>query len=417
VDQVGKKKILMLSDHALSTSGVGTQSRHLINGLLDKGEWTIRQLGAAMKHDYYDLVKINDDFIIKPIDGFGNKEMLRVAIATEKPDLIFLFTDPRFFYWLFEMEDEIHQICPVVWWHVWDNEPYPDYNDPFYESTDLINCHSHHTYTQLKDRYPEKVNFVPHAIPKNVYFEFPKELQAKTKIDALGVERQDHFVGFWVNRNARRKRPGDLLWAWKIFLDRLQNEEGHKKASLLMHTDPLDPEGPNLYAIAELLDIVDNVIFSKDRLGFESINAYYNISDFTINISYAEGFGLSTLESMMTGTPIIAPCTGGQTRQVIDHRDQTENGFALPIELKSLVGSQNVPYIYEDYVSVETIAEKLWQMYKLGPSGRYDLGQKAKDYSDFEFSYENVVDSWHNLLLDTLSNWKQKYESYTIEEI
>ena len=29
-----KKKILMLSDHALSTSGVGTQSRHLIDGLL-----------------------------------------------------------------------------------------------------------------------------------------------------------------------------------------------------------------------------------------------------------------------------------------------------------------------------------------------------------------------------------------------
>ena len=28
-----KKKILVLSDHALSTSGVGTQTRHLINGI------------------------------------------------------------------------------------------------------------------------------------------------------------------------------------------------------------------------------------------------------------------------------------------------------------------------------------------------------------------------------------------------
>ena len=91
----------MLSDHALSTSGVGTQSRHLIEGLLKKGEWSVRQFGAALKHESYETVVVNDDFVIKPIDGFGNKELLRVALATEKPDVLFLFTDPRFFVWLF----------------------------------------------------------------------------------------------------------------------------------------------------------------------------------------------------------------------------------------------------------------------------------------------------------------------------
>jgi len=33
---MSKKKVLVLSDHALSTSGVGTQTRHLIMGLLEK---------------------------------------------------------------------------------------------------------------------------------------------------------------------------------------------------------------------------------------------------------------------------------------------------------------------------------------------------------------------------------------------
>ena len=42
------------------------------------------------------------------------------------------------------------------------------------------------------------------------------------------------------------------------------------------------------------------------------------IADFTINIAHSEGFGLSTLESMMTGTPIIAPMTGGQTTLELD---------------------------------------------------------------------------------------------------
>mgnify|MGYP000559994198 CR=1 FL=1 len=87
----------------MSTSGVGTQTRHLINGLLKKNEWTFRQFGAAMKHSDYKTVHVNDDFIIKPIDGFGNPELLRVALATEKPDILMIFTDPRFFIWLWSV--------------------------------------------------------------------------------------------------------------------------------------------------------------------------------------------------------------------------------------------------------------------------------------------------------------------------
>jgi glycosyltransferase involved in cell wall biosynthesis len=417
-EMVGKKyKILMLSDHALSTSGVGTQSRHLINGLLNKGCWSIRQFGAAMKHDDYNVVKISDDFIIKPIDGFGSKEMLRLAIATEKPDIIFIFTDPRFYYWLFEMEDEIHQVCPIVYWHVWDNKPYPEFNDAFYQSTDLINCHSYHTYQQLVERHPDKTNFVPHAIPENIFYEVSESKKLDFKKQVLGDKKLDHFVGFWMNRNARRKRPGDLLLSWKTFLDKLEKTTGSKKASLLMHTDPMDVEGPNLFAMVEMLGIVDNVVFSNRRVGFEHVNAFHNIADFTINVSYAEGFGLSTLEAMMTKTPIIAPLTGGQTRQVIDHRDGTENGFALPIELRTLVGSQNVPYIFEDYTSVKTIADKIWKMYELGPSGRAKLGQKAYEYAISEFGYQKTIDLWHHSMLKTISTWKTKHKYYTVKEI
>ena len=417
MEKDGKKKIIVLSDHALSTSGVGTQTRHLINGLLEKGCWTFRQLGAAVKHDNYDTVVVNPDFIIKPTDGFGTPEMIRVILATEKPDAILIFTDPRFFTWLFEIEDEIHQTCPIFWWHVWDNEPYPDFNNSYYNATDLINCHSYHTYLQLVEKYPEKTNFVPHALPENVFFEIDEQKKLLYKRQILGAQRAEHFVGFWMNRNAKRKRPGDLLWAWKIFLDRLHEEEGHKDATLLLHTDPLDREGPNLYSIIEKLEIKDNIVFSKDRVSFDVVNAMHNISDFTINVSNAEGFGLSTLEAMQTGTPIIAPMTGGQTRQVVDHRDGSENGFALPIELQTLVGSQNVPYIFEDYCSVQTIAEKIWQMYKLGSEGRKDLGQKAKRYVESEFSYQKTIDLWHETMLQKLENWKDSYERFTIKEI
>ena len=212
----GKKKILMLSDHALSTSGVGVQSRFLINGLVDTGKYTFRQFGAAMKHTDYRVKKINDDFIIKPTDGFGDPDMLRLALATENPDMVLIFTDPRFFHWLFAMEDEIHQICPIAYWHVWDNKPYPAFNDMYYEATDLIACHSHHTFEQINPKYPDKTHFVPHTVPSDVYFEFTEEEKSRSKEKWL-PNKQDWFIGFWINRNARRKRPNDLLWAWSKF--------------------------------------------------------------------------------------------------------------------------------------------------------------------------------------------------------
>ena len=119
------------------------------------------------------MVTVNEDFIIKPIEGFGNPEMLRVALATERPDALLLFTDPRFFLWLFEMEDEVHQHCPIVWWHVWDNRPAPEFNKVLYEATDLINCHSYLTYEMCKELVSaSKVNFVPHALPDNIFYPF-----------------------------------------------------------------------------------------------------------------------------------------------------------------------------------------------------------------------------------------------------
>jgi glycosyltransferase involved in cell wall biosynthesis len=407
-----KLKILALSDHALSTSGVGTQSRHLFTGLIEKGCWSIRQFGAALKHNDYRTVVVNDDLIIKPIDGFGNPDMLRVALATEKPDILFIFTDPRFFTWLFDMEDEIHQICPIVWWHVWDNYPYPKFNEWMYEATDLLNCHSHLTYSMIKDYFPERTNFVPHSLPETLFFPMPDSEIEKSKSHLLGVHKKDHFVGIWMNRNAKRKRPNDLLESWQLFLDELYKTHGHRKATLIMHTDPTDMEGPNLLATAESMGLQDSVVFSRDRLDFEQINVLFNISDFCINVSFAEGFGLSTLESMMTGTPIIAVKTGGLTRQVVNHKNGDENGVAIDVDLKTLVGSQTVPYIYEDYANSKSISKAIMKLYKMSETEKELLSQQVLNYAKNEFSHQNTIDLWHDTMIKTYKNWKNKYKRW-----
>ena len=414
-----KKKVLVLSDHALSPSGVGVQTRHLIEGLLKRhpGEWSFRQFGAAIKHANYDTVVVNEDFIVKPIDGFGNREMLRVTLAAEKPDILLIFTDPRFFIWLWEMEDEIHQVCPIAYWHVWDNRPTPRYNDVLYESTDLINCHSYLTYEMVSENFPERTNFIPHALPNDMFYPLPKQESNRIKAQVLGPERMDHMVLLWINRNAKRKRPNDLLLSFKMFLDALEQKEGHRKATLLLHTDPNDAEGPNLFSTVEYLGISDNIVFSTDRVDFEKMNAIHNISDACIQISFAEGFGLSTLESMQAGNPIIAVTTGGLTRQVIDHRDGHENGVAIKPDFQTLVGSQTVPYIFEDYATHESISNAMLKLYEMGPNKRSELGARAREYVLSEFSYDDTIDAWHKTLTDLHNTWKDTYKPWTVKEL
>lgn len=403
---MSKKTILMLSDHPLSTSGVGTQARWLITGLIGTGKYSFRCFGGAIKHDNYDTVAVNEDFVIKPTNGFGDKNLLRKTLAQVKPDVLLLFTDPRFFIWVWEMEDEIHQICPIAYWHLWDNPPWPEFNRPLYDSTDLINCINYPTYEMLKERYPEKTNYIPHAVPADLYSPASKDEVQKMKLSLLGDSRADHFTCLYVSRNARRKMTSDVILSWKMFIDELQQKEGHKKATLVMHCDPMDPEGTNLYQVVDLLGIKDNVIFSRDRIGFNEMKALYNVCDTIINRSCNEGFGLPTLEMMMCGKPIIAIKTGGLTRQVEDPETGEHYGVAMEPDARSLIGNHMVPYIYEDYVSHETVKDAYMKMYLMGPIEREKLGNKAMQRAKKEYDMARIVSDWDSSLTKLTDDWK-----------
>lgn len=403
-----KHKIIVLSDHPLSTSGVGVQANLLIEGLLKTGKYSFRCLGGAIEHGSYDTIMVNGnpDYMIKPVNGFGDHNIMRQLMYTEKPDAILIFTDPRQFMWLWEIEDEVHELCPIVYWHVWDNDPYPSFNKVWYDSTDLIACLSYKTYDMVYPNFPNKTKYIPHTFPKSLYSELPEE-----EIKALRAKflpgKEDWFVGLWVNRNATRKMPNDVLNSWKLFLDELQTTQGHKNALLVMHTDPFDREGPNIPATIDLLGLKDNVWISTNKLGTSEMNQVHNLADFTINISKAEGFGLSTLISMQVGRPIVANYTGGIIRQVEDYRDGSFHGVAVKPAARTLVGSQVVPFIYDDHVSHVDVAKAYLSLYEMGPEKRKELGQKAKAYVDHEFSYEKMIKDWDESLSETVENFQK----------
>ena len=136
-----KIKVMTISDMPFAPSGVGTQTRYMVEHLLDTGDYSFICFGGAIKHEDYQpqkYEKYGDDLVIYPVDGYGTQDAVRSIIRTEKPDLLWFMTDPRFFPWLWEIEDEIRSLIPMVYYHEWDNYPYPEYNKVWYDSTDVI---------------------------------------------------------------------------------------------------------------------------------------------------------------------------------------------------------------------------------------------------------------------------------------
>jgi len=394
-----KIKVLTLSDHPLSPSGVGTQTKYVIEALLKSGKFEVISFGGAMKHQNYDPLKVEpygDEWRIIPVDGYGTQEMIRSVLRTEKPDILYFMTDPRFYGWLWDMENEIRPLVPMVYYHVWDNFPAPHFNRRYYASNDRICAISKVTRDIVAEVAPEvNLDYVPHAVDSNIFKPMTQEQIKEVRERHLGDDK-DRVVFFWNNRNARRKQSGTLLFWFKKFLDKV----GHDKAQLIMHTDPKDPHGQDLEHIIDHLglDTDRQVLLSVQKVNQGDLATLYNMVDCTINISDAEGFGLATLESLSCGTPIIANMTGGLQEQIRSGSDL----FGIPLfpESKAVIGSQDVPYIYEDRLSEGQVVSALEKMFVMTSEERQQLGMNGREHVMENYNFETFNKQWVDIMTE-----------------
>ena len=413
-----KIKILTLSDHPFSPSGVGTQTKYIIEGMLATGKYQFISLGGAIKHQDYRPQKTQqwgDDWVVVPVDGYGNPEMIRSFLRSERPDILWFMTDPRFWGWLWQIENEIRPNVPMIYYHVWDNYPYPMFNRKFYLSNDHVA-----TISKLSDDIVATVapevdrTYVPHAVDTTIFKKLPKEDVLKFKRENLKIN-DDRFVFFWNNRNARRKQSGSVIWWFDEFL-----KKTGKKASLVMHTEPKDPNGQDLIAIINELKLTNGeVLISQQKVPPQNLALFYNAADATINISDAEGFGLATLESLACEIPIIVNKTGGLQDQI--RNGENVYGVEIVPSSRAVIGSQDVPYIYEDRISNIQFVGALDVFTNIPKQQREIIGQAGRQHVINNFSFDNFISQWDKIFTDTYNNkgsWPNRaYKGWELKEI
>ena len=456
-----RKKILLICDDIRVHSGVATVAKEMVIHTCQHFNWV--QIAGAMKHPdkgkKFDLSKSTNEqtglddssVILYPADGYGDPDLIRQLIRIEKPDAIFIITDPRYFEWLFNIENEIRKTMPIIYLNIWDDYPAPLYNKAFYESCDALLAISKQTKNineiVLGDKAKDKViKYVPHGLDSKYYFPIDKNSETiqNVKKQVFGDDKVD-FVMFFNSRNIRRKQIPDTMMAFRMFLDSLPQEKADK-CRFLLHTEVVHSAGTDLGVIRELLfeeKYPKAIVFSTQKLSTSDLNLLYNLSDVQILLTSNEGWGLTLTEAMLSGTPIIANVTGGMQDQM---RFEDENGnwftptpevpsnhtgkykkhgkWAFPVfpTNRSIQGSPQTPYIWDDRCKAEDAADRIKEVYNLGHNERVKLGMKGREWAlsdEAGFTSKKMSNRIIEAIDELFDTWKprEKYELINTNDI
>lgn len=450
-----RKTILLLSDDLGAPSGIGTMSKEIVFKTADRFNWI--QIASTINHpDQGKILDIseavnnemgytNSSVKLYPYSGYGDKGILRHILTNEKVDAILHFTDPRYWNWLYALEYEIRSEfkIPIMYYSIWDDLPYPHWNLKSYSSCDLlmaINKQTHLIHQRVLqqggynvidlEKESMKLNdwkkpsnttlcsYIPHGIDQSKYRPLtetdPDYNEYQEFVNTFFRKHNSTYVIFWNNRNIRRKQPGDVLLAFKIFCDSLPKEEA-AKVVLFLHTHPRDENGTDLIAVKDAICPNYQVVFSVEKVNNKVLNFYYNIADVTLNIASNEGFGLSSAESLMAGTPVINNITGGLQDQMGFRLDNGELyfptdelpsnhmgtlkkhgkwGYPVYPSNRSLQGSLETPYIFDDRAQPEDVAMGMHYWYNTTREKRKAAGLAGREFalSEGKFGVANMTD-------------------------
>ena len=456
-----RKKIMLICDDLRVHSGVATVARELVLNTAQHFNWV--NLAGAINHpekgkrfDISGDTNLNtgltdSSVFLYPVDGYGDADLIRQLIAIEKPDAIMLITDPRYFEWLFMIENEIRKTMPIIYLNIWDDYPAPLYNKSFYESCDALLAISKQTKLinelVLDEKRGKKIiEYVPHGLNHEHYYPIEKENEVKEleqfRSNLFGGKEKD-FVVFFNSRNIRRKQIPDTMLAFRIFLDTLPKEKA-AKCTMVMHTEVVSEHGTDLEEVRKILfpDYPEAIYFSTNRLDHKQLNQLYNIADAQILLTSNEGWGLSLTEGILAGTVIIANVTGGMQDQMgfedeygnwytptpelpSNHTGRYKNhgAWAFPVypTNRSIQGSPKTPYIWDDRCTAEDAAVQIGNVYALDRTMRKELGKTGRNWAINEvgFTGEAMGERAINAIDQLFNTWtpREKYELINVNEV
>ena len=224
-----------------------------------------------------------------------------------------------------------------------------------------------------KYKVNKKINIIGTGIDVD---KFDKKRFEKTDIAKLkqqyGISDNDFVIGS-VSRIAKEKSIDRIINTFKDVLKKIPN------AKLLIVGDGPDKE--ELMDLMKSLDLEECVIFTG-KVELKSIPIYYQLMDVFVTFSVTETQGLTVIEAMASGLPVLAI----KDDSFIDSVKHNKNGFLFNKD------EEYIDYVYKLY------SDK--NLYKKQSLNSIEL---SKDHSCMSFG-KSVLEVYNN----TINEFKKK---------
>jgi glycosyltransferase involved in cell wall biosynthesis len=398
------KKVLCWSDSVLSSSGFGTVSKHVLKALYDTGEYEIDQLAINHSATFYDNNEVPYCIVParleNPEDLFG-KQMFVNSLLRKEYDIVLIINDT---YVVEEVSQHIPEVrklkkthgkkqFDLVYYFPVDHPGEVTHDSAMIDMADRAVAYNKFGADAVESTGRHVTDISPHGVDARAFHPIPQEERKAFRKQTWHAD-DDTFVLINVNRNTLRKDVAKTILAFSEFKKLVP------KSMLYLNMRMIDGSANYMLdliaCIKELnLDHKKDVIFPTKFNPMEGfpinvLNQFYSSADAYITTHLGEGWGLTVVEAMAAGCPVIAPKNTSMPEILGDNR-----GYLYECKEKIFIDSAG----YRPTGRLEDILEQMklcYDHWKSGSMARKSKIARSRRWAE-EHSWDIVTKSWVQL--------------------
>lgn len=346
-----KKSLLVWADSPVTKTGFGIVTNFILKSLYKTNKYEIDILGINHFQPFYNKTEypyqITSSRLLDPGDPYGRNMFLK-AIQEKEYDIIWIMNDS---YVVHPVADKMKEI---IWTKNYQTKViyyYPiDCTLPPNSEKMILAADKAVTYTQwaakktfqVLPHIEGRVDVIHHGVDTSVFKPLPEEEVLTFRRNKFQIT-DDTFLIVNINRNSPRKDLARTILAFKEFKTFLEG----KPTKLYLHTVPHEKQpGINIDLTQPLIHLAlkmgEDVIFPAKYspttpFTEEQLNLVYNAAAYNgcfLSTALGEGFGLSSIESLAAGCPVILG-DHSSTSEILG--DNWERGLIYPCREEILI--------------------------------------------------------------------------------
>ncbi len=378
-------RILVFGDAGCHT-GFASVIHNIFERIVSKHGADVHVLASNYRGDYWPTnLKL---YAPPPAEVYGQSRFVEMT-AKLMPDLIFILNDPAVV--LNQLLNNAYDPEKVLWRGIAAGDyhyrppivaylPVDGYDNPKSWDT-LADRVTRVAMTHFGSEAMDNAPIVWHGVDTNIFKPIDKR-EAKV---ALGYD-PDRFLVLRVDKNSTRKNYPDTWRALRPILAR------HSDIDVHFHCLPNAGDGYDLRAFAWNDEAFrDRLTFSPSLGGFtgwseQSLATLYAAADLFVSTSWGEGFGLTLLEAMASGTPVVATDCSAIT-EVVD-----TGGVLIP-PARRIATPMGQDQCLPDVDGFTAAIERLY----LGAGSRRKIAERGIRQAS-EFSWDVAADKMYSII-------------------